>query len=136
MTAATVNGGRPLPWQDTPECGAVDETDGRVCHGPMAPVREMPNGFYVPEGVTREACRIACVMCAMARVGTDAEVAQTERANAAYLLMESGRVHPDRGCACCNGPVPLDMARLCSAACVEKDNARRQALLFPEVGRE
>lgn len=127
------NNGRPLPWHDTPTCDASDgqyagvSAERGVCGGPMVPVGKIVNGHSGPSGA-----RIVCVACGHGRVGTSDEVARAERSSRAWELYESGEIHQDRGCARCNGPLPLDRSRLC-APCVEKDNAERQASLFSEV---
>lgn len=118
---AETNGGRPLPWHDTATCEAPG------CKGPMVPVRGMANGFGGPAD-----SRIACAACGTGRVGTPEDVAKTERSSRAFELYDAGSVHPDRGCARCNGPLTLDRQRLC-AGCVEKDTAERQVPLFPEA---
>lgn len=120
-----VNNGRPLPWHDTPRCTAKQE-DGSACGLAMVPVRFMVNGYG---GSQSEAnARIACTGCGEARRGTEAEVAQAERAQRAWEAYERGEVWPDRGCERCNSALPLDRFRLC-ASCVEKDNAERQGIL-------
>lgn len=131
---ASTNNGRPLPWHDTATCDAPDgqyagvAAERGVCGGPMVPVGEMVNGYGGERG-----SRIACVACGMGRVGTPEDVAKAERSFRAWEMCEAGLIHMDRGCARCNGPLPLDRERLC-AACVAKDNAERQACLFPGVG--
>jgi hypothetical protein len=124
----TTNNGRPLPWHDTPRCEAPDRDGPKgVCGLAMVPVSQMSNGYGGPAG-----SRIACSGCGEGRVGTAAEVRQAERAQRAWEMYESGLVHPDRGCEKCNGALTLDRFRLC-APCVAKDNAERQACLFPGV---
>lgn len=119
--SAERNSGRLMPWEDTAKC------DKATCSGPMVPVGKMTNGHTGPRG-----SRIACVACGTARVGTPQDVAKAEAAQRAWELYEAGLIHPDKGCARCNGPLTLDRARLC-APCVDADNAERQAALFPEV---
>ncbi len=115
-----LNGGRPLPWVDCPTCPA--------CLMPtMVPVRSMGNGH----GGGAKA-RIACSFCGIGRRGSPRDVAQAERAERAYELHLAGKIHEDRGCARCNGPLLLERFRLCEG-CVEQDNAARQVPLFPEV---
>lgn len=120
----TANNGRPLPWHDTATC---DEKagDGGYCGGPMVPAGQMANGYGGPSG-----SRIACAACGHGRIGSAADVAKTERAARAWEMYEDGTIHADRGCARCNGPLPLDRERLC-APCVAQDVAERQASLFP-----
>lgn len=127
----TTNNGRPLPWHDTPTCDAPSTTwvDGKAvpdgaCGGPMVPVAKMVNGHGGPAGT-----RIACVACGHGRVGTAAEVAQATRADRAWEMHEAGLIHIDRGCARCNGPLPLDRERLCGP-CVVQDNNDRQGVLL------
>ncbi|NTX08924.1 hypothetical protein [Myxococcus sp. CA040A] len=93
----------------------------------MIPVRAMVNGYSGPRGT-----RIACAGCGKGRVGTAEEVQKTERAERANNLLDAGKIHDDRGCSCCNGPLPRERFRLC-ADCVEADNEARQVSMFPEV---
>lgn len=116
------NEGRPLPWHDTPTCTETTKTG--PCGGPMVPVGKMVNGYGGEKG-----SRIACVACGHGRVGTLEEVDRAEQADRAWELYEAGEIHDDRGCARCNGPLPLYRTRLC-APCVTVDNAERQASLF------
>ena len=126
---SAINNGRPLPWHDTATCKAPDgeyagvAAQRGVCGGPMVPA----NGRSGPR-----ASRIVCVACGTAREGSPEDVAKTERSCRAWELYETGLVHHDRGCTRCNGPLLLDRMRLC-AGCVAKDNAERQATLFPTV---
>jgi hypothetical protein len=130
---STTNNGRPMPWHDTPTCDAPDAeyagiaAERGVCGGPMVPVDYMPNGYNGPKG-----SRIACTACGTARVGTPEDVARAKRAQAAWDALLSGTIHEDRGCVSCNAPLPLERERLCER-CVDKDIARRQAPLFPEI---
>jgi hypothetical protein len=119
----TTNNGRPLPWHDTPTCER--DMKGEKCGGPMVPAGQMPNSYDGPRGT-----RIACAACGHGRVGKMEEVARAMWAAKAWEMYEDGLIHTDRGCARCNGPLPLERTRLC-AGCVEKDNAERQASLFP-----
>lgn len=112
---------KPLPWHDTATCGRSG------CGGPMVPAGDMPRGYDGPHGT-----RIACAACGHGRIGTPEDVAKTLRAARAWEMLEAGLIHSDRGCARCNGPLPLTQERLCSP-CVAQDNAERQASLFPEV---
>lgn len=121
MDETKPNGGRPMPWHDTATC------EDATCKGPMVPAWDMPNGHGGPRD-----SRIACAACGLGRVGTSEDVEKTSRAHTAYALLDAGKIHGDRGCARCNGALPLDRVRLCSD-CVEKDNAERQAVLFPGV---
>lgn len=118
MTAK--NGGRPLPWHDTPFCTKpdADSPDG-VCGQHCVP------GFSSP--------RLCCVACGTWRDGTTAEYAQAMRAEKARAMLEDELVHPDRGCAGCGGVLRLDRERLCGP-CVEKDNRERQGSLFAQHG--
>jgi len=90
----------------------------------MVPVGKMVNGYGGPLGT-----RIACVACGHGRIGSPEDVAKAERAYRAWGMYEDSSIHTDRGCARCNGPLPLDRTRLC-AQCVEADNAERQSSLF------
>jgi hypothetical protein len=127
-----VNNGRPLPWHDTPSCrqpfhsigpDSPSAMDG-VCGGPMVPVRDMANGYGGERGAS-----IACAACGHGIVGTAEEVARAERSSAAFRMLERGEIHAARGCARCNGVLPIGRFRLC-VSCVEKDNAERQGVLF------
>lgn len=118
---STANNGRLLPWHDTATC------DDKTCRGPMVPAGQMPTGYGGPPGT-----RIACAACGHGRIGSPEDVAKTLRAARAWEMYEAGTIHSDRGCLRCNGPLPLDRERLC-VPCVEKDNADRQAPLFPEA---
>lgn len=91
----------------------------------MVPVREMSNGYDGERGA-----RIACAACGHGIVGTDEDVARARRSSAAFRSLERGEIHPDRGCAMCNGALPIDRFRLC-VSCTERDNAQRQGSLFP-----
>lgn len=90
----------------------------------MVPVRDMPNGYGGPAS-----SRIACCACGVGRIGTPEDVAKAERSYRAYRLYDAGEVHPDRGCARCNGALSLERSRLCER-CVDDDNAERQSRLF------
>lgn len=107
-----------MPWEDTAACHEPN------CGGPMVPVGQMPNGHSGPKGT-----RIACAACGHGRIGTPEDVAKVERSARAWEMYEAGTIHTDRGCARCNGPLPLDRTRLC-APCVDAENAERQASLF------
>lgn len=126
----TTNNGRPLPWHDTARCDAPDgqfagvAAERGVCGGPMVPASTMPNGHGGPRGT-----RIACAACGHGRIGTRSDVEKTFRAYRAWEMYEAGEIHHDRGCARCNGPLPLDRFRLC-AVCVSLDNAERQGRLL------
>lgn len=116
------NYGRPLPWQNVPRCREI--TPRGRCNGPMVPVRAMANGFGGPRD-----SRIACSACGEGIRGTNEEVRRCDRADRAHMLLLEAKVHEDRGCARCNGPLLRDRERLC-APCVEADNAERQGVLL------
>lgn len=109
---------RPLPWHDTARCEEKD------CGGPM-----IPDGFRTSEGT-----RIKCVACGHGRIGSREDVEKTLRAHRAWELYEDGNIHLDRGCARCGWVLPVSQERLCPP-CVKKDNAERQASLFPGASR-
>lgn len=130
------NNGRPLPWHDTANCNASDAEYAGVaarkgkCGGPMVSVSRMANGFDGPRD-----SRIACCACGKARRGTPEDVEKVARSDRAFDLWAAGRVHADRGCAKCNGPLLLERERLCGP-CVERDVADRQCVLFSETGND
>lgn len=115
---------KPLPWHDTATC---DRPDGE--YAGVAAERGVCGGPMVPAGAGE---RIVCAACGHGRIGTPEDVAKTLRAARAWAFYEDGKIHRDRGCASCNGPLFLDRERLC-APCVEKENTERQASFFPEV---
>ena len=63
------------PWHETPACPVES------CRCPSAPIREAHNGHGGPEGSS-----LFCVGCGDGWVGTAEEVAQAERAQAAWEL--------------------------------------------------
>lgn len=116
----TMNGGRLLPWADCPKCPTCK------MHSVVV-VSAMSNGHSGPKGA-----RVACAGCGVGRIGGIKEVAQARRAEVVYQLLLAGKIHEDKGCERCNGPLFLDRFRLC-ADCVSADNAERQVPMFAEM---
>jgi hypothetical protein len=104
---SSTNGGRPLPWHDTPLC------------------TEEGCGLHMTADFTNTEGRLQCAGCGTQRVATKREWAQAYRAEAAWLLVEQGLAHSDRACSRCNRALPLTCERTCPP-CVEKDNRERQ----------
>lgn len=104
-------GGRPMmPWHDTPKCRQ------EKCSGPVIDASENGGGYL-------------CGACGAGFQPTAAERDKLDRAEAAWDAVLRGEAHEDKACAGCGGVLLIERFRLC-AACVERDNAAKQATLF------
>lgn len=103
---------RPLPWHDTPTCREPD------CGGPVVIDDEV-------------GCLPMCGACGtLFKNAAPAERAQIRKAEEAWDLVLTGKVHEDKACSRCGGVLPIEQT-IMYPPCVAEDTDERTIPLFP-----